>query len=125
MGSIRSVVACLSLAAIARKMSASAGQCVPGTSCARPADAPGLLRLTSVPGYDQNRVNDVLLLRPTAGTRRRCDNDRENLQNGNAHVVFFPGDIQVGAFPEPRYHYVSLLGSQDTRLLLGYNIVKI
>lgn len=94
MGSIRSVVACLSLAALARKMSAAAGQCVPGTSFARPAAAPGLLRLTSVPGYDQNRVNDILLLRPTTGTQRSCDNESENLQNGNAHVVFFPGDIQ-------------------------------
>ncbi|XP_051760774.1 mitochondrial protein C2orf69 homolog [Ctenopharyngodon idella] len=90
MGSIRSVVACLSLAAIARKMTAAAGMCVPGTSAA----VPGLLRLTSVPGYDQNRVNDVLLLRPATETQRRCDSETENLQNGNNHVVFFPGDIQ-------------------------------
>uniref|UniRef100_A0A672KU95 Chromosome 2 open reading frame 69 n=1 Tax=Sinocyclocheilus grahami TaxID=75366 RepID=A0A672KU95_SINGR len=58
--SIRSVVACLSLAAVARKMTAAAGLCGPGTSAA----APALRRLTSVPGYDQNRLNDVLLLRP-------------------------------------------------------------
>lgn len=92
MGSIRSVVACLSLAAITlvRKMTTAAGLCVPGTSAA----APGLLRLTSVPGYEQNRVNDVLLLRPATETQRRCDNETENLQNGNDHVVFFPGDIQ-------------------------------
>ncbi|XP_016325118.1 LOW QUALITY PROTEIN: UPF0565 protein C2orf69 homolog [Sinocyclocheilus anshuiensis] len=89
MGSIRSVVACLSLA-IARKMSAAAGLCGPGTSAA----APGLLRLNSVPGYDQNRVNDVLLLRPATETRRRCDNETENLRKGNDHVLFFPGDIQ-------------------------------
>lgn len=92
MGSIRSVVACLSLAAIARKMTAAAGLCGPGTSAA----APALLRLTSVPGYDQNRVNDVLLLKPATETQRRCDNETEDLQKGNDHVVFFPGDIQVG-----------------------------
>lgn len=97
MGSIRSVVACLSLAAIARKMNAAAGLCVPGTS----ATVPGLLRLTSVPGYDQNRVNDVLLLRPATETQRRCDSETENRQNGNNHVVFFPGDIQVGACHQP------------------------
>ncbi|KAA0715783.1 UPF0565 protein C2orf69 -like protein [Triplophysa tibetana] len=74
---------------------AAAVHCVPGTSCARPAaTTPGLLRLTSVPGYDQNRVNDVLLLRPTAGTQRRCDNESEKLLNRETHVVFFPGDIQ-------------------------------
>lgn len=93
MGSIRSVVACLSLAAVARKMTAATGQSVSGTSAA----AAGLLRLTSVPGYDHNRVNDVLLLRPAAETQRRCDNETQNLQDGNDHVVFFPGDIQVGA----------------------------
>lgn len=92
MGSIRTVVACLSLAAIARKMTAVAGLCGPGTFAA----VPGLLRLTSVPGYDQTRVNDVLLLRPAAETQRRCDSETEKLQNGNDHVVFFPGDIQVG-----------------------------
>lgn len=90
MGSIRSVVACLSLAAVARKMTAATGQSVSGTSAA----AAGLLRLTSVPGYDHNRVNDVLLLRPAAETQRRCDNETQNLQDGNDHVVFFPGDIQ-------------------------------
>lgn len=95
MGSIRSIVACLSLATLARKMNAAAGLFVAGTSCARPAAAtPGLLRLTSVPGYDQNRVNDVLLLKPATGTQKRCDSLTENMQNGNAHVVFFPGDIQ-------------------------------
>ncbi|XP_051998214.1 mitochondrial protein C2orf69 homolog [Xyrauchen texanus] len=75
-------------------MSATAGLCVPGTSCASPADASGLLRLTSVPGYDQTRVNDVLLLTPLTGTQKGCNNEYENLRNGNAHVVFFPGDIQ-------------------------------
>lgn len=93
---VGSIVACLSLAALARKMNAAAGLFVPGTSCARPAAAaPGLLRLTSVPGYDQNRVNDVLLLKPATGSQRRCDNQTEHMQNGNTHVVFFPGDIQV------------------------------
>jgi len=92
MRSIRSVVACLSLVTIAREMNAAAGLCVHGTSA-----APGLLRLTSVPGHDQNRVNDVLLLRPATEMLRRCDNETENRQNGNGHVVFFPGDIQVGA----------------------------
>ncbi|XP_056321272.1 LOW QUALITY PROTEIN: mitochondrial protein C2orf69 homolog [Danio aesculapii] len=90
MGSIRSVVACLSLASVARKMTTATGLSVSGTSSA----APGLLRLTSVPGYDQNRVNDVLLVRPATQTQRRCDNDTQNLQDGNDHVVFFPGDIQ-------------------------------
>ncbi len=93
MGSIRSVVACLSLAATARKMTAAAGLCGPGTSAA----APALLRLTSVPGYDQNRINDVLLLKPATETQRRCDSETEDPQKGNDHVVFFPGDIQVHA----------------------------
>ncbi|XP_052004865.1 LOW QUALITY PROTEIN: mitochondrial protein C2orf69 homolog [Xyrauchen texanus] len=90
MGTIRSVIACLSPAALARKMN-NAALCVPGTSCVR---APGLLRLTSVPGYDKNRVNDVLLLTPLTRTQKECDNETENLRNVNAHVVFFPGDIQ-------------------------------
>lgn len=48
-----------------------------------------LLRLSAVPGSEQHRLNDVLLLRPEPkDTQATCS---EN----NAHVVFFPGDIQV------------------------------
>ncbi|XP_060793273.1 mitochondrial protein C2orf69 homolog isoform X2 [Neoarius graeffei] len=47
-----------------------------------------LLRLSAVPGSEQHRLNDVLLLRPEPkDTQATCS---EN----NAHVVFFPGDIQ-------------------------------
>lgn len=87
-------------------MTAATGPSVPGTSAA----APGLLRLTSVPGYDQNRVNDVLLLRPATQIQRRRDNETQNLQNGNDHVVFFPGDIQVGAcYDNPQPHLTKVI----------------
>lgn len=43
-----------------------------------------LLRLAAVPGYEQHRLNDLLLLSP------------EEPRNTNTHLVFFPGDIQVG-----------------------------
>ncbi|XP_007238915.2 mitochondrial protein C2orf69 homolog [Astyanax mexicanus] len=48
-----------------------------------PAPAPRrLLRLTSVPGSEQHRLNDLLLLSP------------EGPRSETGHVVFFPGDIQ-------------------------------
>ncbi|KAI5628542.1 UPF0565 protein C2orf69-like, partial [Silurus asotus] len=59
-----------------------------GISAAR-ALSPGgsLLRLSDVQGYEQHRLNDVLLLRPKAQETRTA-------RSNNAHVVFFPGDIQ-------------------------------
>ncbi|KAF7667295.1 hypothetical protein LDENG_00068740 [Lucifuga dentata] len=51
-----------------------------------------LQRLVAVPGYDNRRVNDLLLLRPDAadGLSVSAPEDGSN----NRHVVFFHGDIQ-------------------------------
>lgn len=82
-------------------MSAAAGSseppglCLPGNTVGiRPDSPPRLLRLTTVPGYEQHRVNDLLLHSPSTGSVRRCSSP-EMAGSGNAHVVFFPGDIQV------------------------------
>ncbi|XP_060731773.1 mitochondrial protein C2orf69 homolog isoform X1 [Tachysurus vachellii] len=65
-------------------MSSSSGGPGPG----RASSPPGrLLRLCGVPGYEQHRMNDVLLLRPEPKETQATGNE-------NAHVVFFPGDIQ-------------------------------
>uniref|UniRef100_A0AAY4BAM0 Uncharacterized protein n=1 Tax=Denticeps clupeoides TaxID=299321 RepID=A0AAY4BAM0_9TELE len=76
-----------SLLALSRAMSAAAGS----------SDAPGLCLAagaagTAVPGRDALRSNHVLLNRPTAAPPRRCG--AETAVSGNAHLVFFPGDIQ-------------------------------
>lgn len=66
-----------------------------------PGASPGrLLRLSAVPGYEQHRINDVLLLRPEP---------RETLatRSENAHVVFFPGDIQVSLSLQPEHRDLS------------------
>ncbi|MCJ8732194.1 hypothetical protein PDJAM_G00208410 [Pangasius djambal] len=60
----------------------------PGPGAARVSSPPGrLLRLSAVPGCEQHRVNDVLLLRPEP-------RETQATRSQNAHVVFFPGDIQ-------------------------------
>ncbi|KAM9487367.1 mitochondrial protein C2orf69 homolog [Clarias gariepinus] len=56
----------------------------PGPSAPPPGS---LLRLSAVPGSEQHRTNDVLLLRPDPRQTRATRSE-------NAHVVFFPGDIQ-------------------------------
>ncbi|XP_036395855.1 UPF0565 protein C2orf69 homolog [Megalops cyprinoides] len=99
MSSIRAVAAGLSLIAVARTMSAAAGSsegpglCLAGVGASCSGSPPRLLRLTAVPGYEPHRVNDMLLLSP-AGAHSRCSSDTEAAEDGNRHVVFFPGDIQ-------------------------------
>lgn len=100
MFSIRAVKTGLTLVAVANAMSAAAGSSEPpglilqgNTVGIRPDSPPRLLRLPAVPGYEEHRVNDMLLHSP-AGPVRRCSNS-EMAESGNAHVVFFPGDIQV------------------------------
>ncbi|XP_063070788.1 mitochondrial protein C2orf69 homolog [Engraulis encrasicolus] len=99
MFSIRAVKTGLTLVAVANAMSAAAGSSEPpglilqgNTVGIRPDSPPRLLRLPAVPGYEEHRVNDMLLHSP-AGPVRRCSNS-EMAESGNAHVVFFPGDIQ-------------------------------
>ncbi|MCI4378064.1 hypothetical protein PGIGA_G00211460 [Pangasianodon gigas] len=59
-----------------------------GAGAARVSSPPGrLLRLSAVPGCEQHRINDVLLLRPEP-------RETQATRSENAHVVFFPGDIQ-------------------------------
>ncbi|XP_066497368.1 mitochondrial protein C2orf69 homolog [Hoplias malabaricus] len=79
--SLRSAAAGLSLFAVAQmsNMATGGGLQPPGSSALLPRR---LLRLASVPGSEQHRLNDLLLLNPESP---RCD---------NGHVVFFPGDIQ-------------------------------
>ncbi len=59
------------------------------------------------PRLRSNRINDVLLLKPATETQGRCDSETEDPQKGNDHVVFFPGDIQVGACHQ--YHWLHAL----------------
>lgn len=65
-----------------------------------------LQRLSSVPGHEPNRVNDLILLRPEpdgptgsgSGSRSRPEKEKEKEEErsgGSRHVVFFHGDIQV------------------------------
>lgn len=73
-----------SLCCVTVMSSSSSGSQGPG----RAASPPGrLLRLSAVPGYEKHRLNDVLLLRPVPRETRATRSE-------NAHVVFFPGDIQ-------------------------------
>lgn len=91
----------LTLLALAKKMSAAAGSseppgvCYSGNSVANLSDGPPRLqRLTAVPGYGHHRVNDLLLLLSSPiGSVRRCGSP-EMAASGNAHLVFFHGDIQ-------------------------------
>ncbi|XP_042350803.1 UPF0565 protein C2orf69 homolog isoform X2 [Plectropomus leopardus] len=57
------------------------------------ADSPlqRLERLFAVPGYNPNRVNDLLLLRPD--THGQTDTKPKE-KSSNRHVMFFHGDIQ-------------------------------
>ncbi|XP_030642986.1 mitochondrial protein C2orf69 homolog [Chanos chanos] len=98
---IRSVAVSLSLFAVAQTMSVAAGPSTESPRCclstaagARPGNSPQLLRLTAVPGYEQHRVNDILLLSPATGTARLGGSGSKAASSENAHVVFFPGDIQ-------------------------------
>ncbi|XP_026862607.1 UPF0565 protein C2orf69 homolog [Electrophorus electricus] len=92
MVNIRSAVSRLSLVALAHTMSTTFGTSSEPPGLCRTTGR--LLRLSGVPGYEQHRRNDILLLSPAAETPGRCDNHTEGLQSANAHVVFFPGDIQ-------------------------------
>lgn len=101
MFSIRTVNTGLTLIAVAKAMSAAAGSsdppglCLPGNTVGVcPDSPPRLLRLPAVPGYEQHRVNDLLLHSPSTGSVHRCGSS-EMAGSGNAHIVFFPGDIQV------------------------------
>ncbi|KAL6485117.1 hypothetical protein MHYP_G00071620 [Metynnis hypsauchen] len=80
--SLRSLSAGLSLFAVAHMSSiASGGGGMEPTGNPAPP-LRRLLRLASVPGSEQHRLNDLLLLSP------------EGPRSQNDHVVFFPGDIQ-------------------------------
>ncbi|XP_041930130.1 UPF0565 protein C2orf69 homolog [Alosa sapidissima] len=99
MFSIRAVKSGLTLIAVAKAMSAAAGSSEPPGLClsgntvgVRPDSPSRLLRLAAVPGYEQDRVNDLLLHSPVGSVRRHGSS--EIPESGNAHVVFFPGDIQ-------------------------------
>ncbi|XP_049904120.1 mitochondrial protein C2orf69 homolog [Epinephelus moara] len=50
-----------------------------------------LQKLLAVPGYDLNRVNDLLLLRPDTDGHTATEPKEKS---SNRHVVFFHGDIQ-------------------------------
>ncbi|KAI4877964.1 hypothetical protein NFI96_020738 [Prochilodus magdalenae] len=82
--SLRSVAAGLSLFAVAHMSSIASGGGMeaPGSTILPPPPPRRLLLLASVPGSEQHRVNDLLLLSP------------EGPRSENSHVVFFPGDIQ-------------------------------
>lgn len=70
-------------------MSSGSGSAAAGVSPgAASSPLARLLRLSAVPGYEQHRINDVLLLRPEP-------RETQATRNEHAHVVFFPGDIQV------------------------------
>lgn len=67
--------------------------CLPGVQETRPGSPPRLRRLVDIPGCQPDRVNDLLLLsNVTSDSQGRCGSDAEDR---SAHVVFFPGDIQV------------------------------
>ncbi|XP_076854502.1 mitochondrial protein C2orf69 homolog [Brachyhypopomus gauderio] len=95
---IRWVVSRLSLVALANTMNtevACGRSCEPPAASRARADGPArLARLSGVPGHEQHRRNDILLLRAATGTPGRCDGGAEGPDGGSAHVVFFPGDIQ-------------------------------
>lgn len=70
-------------------MSSPSGSLGAGAGAGQASSPPGrLLRLCAVPGFEQHRLNDVLLLRPEP-------RETQATRSENAHVVFFPGDIQV------------------------------
>ncbi|KAM4608376.1 mitochondrial protein C2orf69 homolog [Polymixia lowei] len=89
----------VSIIAAARVMSSVAGTssghpvlCASGAPDVRP-ESPQ--RLAAVPGYDPGRLNDLLLLRPSEEQCRSvADADLAQDGSGDAHVVFFHGDIQ-------------------------------
>lgn len=91
----------LSLLAVAKIMSSVVGSpssqppgmCLHGVLDAHTGSPPQLRRLTDVPGYKPDRINDLLLLRPLEG-QTGCSSDAAAANDGNSHVVFFHGDIQ-------------------------------
>ena len=99
------MAAVLSLLAVANTMSSVAGSSssepagmwLNGSLDAHPGSPPQLRRLADVPGHKPDRVNDLLLLRPLEGLAA-CSADAEAYEDGNSHVVFFHGDIQVSYY---------------------------
>ncbi|MBN3321501.1 CB069 protein, partial [Atractosteus spatula] len=99
MFSIRTAATALSLITVARNMSSAAGFSETEGPSPRQGDPDGQcsqqrwFRLPAVPGFEPHRVNEMLLLRPTA-VQSRCSSETHTAEDATQHVVFFPGDIQ-------------------------------